>query len=374
MKIGLISGEFPPMPGGVGDFTRILGERLVDQGYGLHVLSRMGSKSDRLALSAVNNWGPACIPAIRAWIRQGGITIVNLQFQTAAYDMSPVVHFLPAFLETPVVTTFHDLRHPYLFPKAGPLRDWIVRRLARSSAGLIVTNQEDDLRLQAHPRRRLIPLGSSVPIATGGDCDAAAWRRRIRAKADTFVLGHFGFIKAVKGLDYLIDALATLRERGCDWRLILFGGGINAVDKAEDAAYQQRLKDRIQEHGLTDLVTWTGYLPDDEAAACFKAVDLMALPFTDGASFRRSSLIAAIHNGCAVLSTEPAVNVEVFQHASNLWLVPPKSADAIENAIRRLSRDRDQLKRLRQGAAQLSAHFDWDAIARQTVDFMQSVS
>lgn len=374
MRIGLISGEFPPMPGGVGDFTRILGERLVDQGHDVRVLSRAGTKSDRLELSVARNWGPACIPAIRDWARRRGVTIVNLQFQTAAYDMSPLVHFLPTFLDAPVVTTFHDLRHPYLFPKAGPLRDWIVMRLARSSAGVIVTNQEDDLRLQALSRRRLIPLGSSVPSAPGKESEAAAWRRRAGAEADTFVLGHFGFVKAVKGLDYLIEALAKLRARGCDWRLILFGGGQNAVDSDEDAAYCQRLKLRIRQHGLTDLVTWTGFLTDQEASACFQAVDLMALPFTDGASFRRSSLIAAIHNGCAILSTEPAVNVEVFQHASNLWLVQANSADAIENAIAGLMREGDGLKRLRQGAAQLSARFDWNAIAHETVDFFQSIA
>ena len=47
------------------------------------------------------------------------------------------------------------------------------------------------------------------------------------------------------------------------------------------------------------------YLPDNEVAACFGAVDLVVLPFTDGASYRRSSLIAAIHCRRAILTTEP---------------------------------------------------------------------
>ena len=33
MKIGLISGEFPPMPGGVGDFSRLLAENIQQQGH-----------------------------------------------------------------------------------------------------------------------------------------------------------------------------------------------------------------------------------------------------------------------------------------------------------------------------------------------------
>jgi len=374
MKIGLVSGEFPPMPGGVGDFTRILGERLLEQGQEPHVLSRPGSTSDSLPVSAVSGWGPGCIPAIRAWIRRNRIAIVNLQYQTAAYGMSPFIHFLPRALSVPVVTTFHDLRYPYLFPKAGPLRDWIVMHLARSSAGVITTNHEDDRRMQALSHRRIIPIGSSVPSLTDGRNDAAEWRRRACPDDDAFLIGHFGFLKAVKGLDYLIDAMANLRAAGCKLRLLLIGGRSNTVDKSEDAAYLRRLESRIQQQGLQDLVAWTGFLPDHEVAACFQAVDLMALPFTDGASFRRSSLIAALHNACAILTTEPPFNVEVFCHATNLWLVPARSATAIETAIRRLMRDRDQLHRLRAGAAELSAHFDWDVITRNTIDFLQSTA
>jgi hypothetical protein len=64
--------------------------------------------------------------------------------------------------------TFHDLRVPYLFPKAGPLRRWIVYHLARSAEGVIATNDEDFHRLltEARPRRlALIPIGSNIPCA-----------------------------------------------------------------------------------------------------------------------------------------------------------------------------------------------------------------
>ena len=373
MNIGLISGEFPPMPGGVGDFTRLLAERLVDHGHEVHILSRLGSTSDTLSVSAVSGWGLGSLASIRAWVRRCGISLVSLQYQTAAFAMSPFIHFLPAVVGVPLVTTFHDLRFPFLFPKAGPLRDWIVMHLARSSAGVITTNQEDDRRLKHLPHRRIIPIGSSIPSANCGKSDAAKWRRRACAENDTFLLGHFGFLKEVKGAHYLIEAMASLRAAGYDLRLILIGGPSNAVDMSEDAAYLPRIDERIKQHGLTDLVTWTGYLPDHEVAACFNAVDLMALPFTDGASYRHSSLIAAIHNGCAILTTEPALSVETFKHGFNLWLVPARSAEAIEKAILNLMRDRDQLIRLRAGTAQLRVHFDWDVIARATVDFFQSL-
>lgn len=373
MKIGLITGEFPPMPGGVGDFTRSLAERLRDHGHQVHVLSRRGSASATLNVNAVRGWGPSSLPAIRAWARRHSLEIVNLQYQTAAYDMSPYIHFLPTALEAPLVTTFHDLRFPYLFPKAGPLRDWIVMRLARASAGVITTNQADDRRLTGLPKRRLIPIGSSIPKATCSDSDTASAPWRAPAATNAFVLGHFGFITVSKGIDYLIEALASLRAAGHNLRLLLIGERRNTVDSDDGADYLTKLEDRVKQLGLADTITWTGFLPEREVAACFSAVDLMALPFTDGASYRRSSLIAAIHCGCAILTTEPALELDAFRHGDNLWLVPPASSAAIEAAILRLMKDREQLKRLRAGATQLSQHFDWDAIARQTIAFYRTV-
>lgn len=373
MKIGLISGEYPPMPGGVGDFTRSLAESLCHHGHEVHILSRSGSTSANLNVSVVRGWGPSSLPAIRTWARQLGLDIVNLQFQTAAFDMSPYIHFLATAIQKPLVTTFHDLRYPYLFPKAGRLRDWIVKRLARSSAGIITTNHEDECRLSGLPNRRLIPIGSSIPSADCSDSAAFAARWRAPAKANSFVLGHFGFVKAVKGIDYLIEALAALRSAGHDLRLLFIGASRNEVDSDADAGYLSALEARIERLGLADAIDWTGYLTDHEVAACFRAVDLMALPFTDGASFRRSSLIAAVHSGCAILTTEPSVPVAPFVHGSNLWLVPRCSAAAIEEAILQLMSDRELLKCLRAGAAKLRGQFDWEAIARETIAFYQTI-
>lgn len=373
MKIGLITGEFPPMPGGVGDFTRRLAEEIRQQGQEIHILSRQGSTSETLNISSIRGWGPASLLAIGAWARQRGLDIVNLQYQTAAYDMSPAIHFTSSAINAPLVTTFHDLRYPYLFPKAGPLRDWIVMRLARASAGVITTNQEDDLRLAHLPGRRLIPIGSSIRRRNCSDSDAPRVRWRASAADNAFVIGHFGFVNAGKGIDLLIEALANLRAAGHNLRLLFIGERRNSVDTDADAAYLATLEARISRLGLADSITWTGYLSDPEVAACFHAVDLMALPFTDGASYRRSSLIAAIHCGCAILTTKPTVQVDAFEHGANLWLVPPLSREAIERGILRLMSDRELLKRLRRGAAQLSQDFDWDAIARETIAFFQTI-
>lgn len=373
MKIGLITGEFPPMPGGVGRFARVLAERMQRQGHEVHVLSRAGCESDSLPISAIRSWGLGSFVPIQAWMQKHRFDVINLQFQTAAYDMSPFVHFLPSMIAAPFVTSFHDLRFPYLFPKAGRLRDWIVMHLARCSDGIITTNQEDDRRLQTLTNRTVIPIGSVILSSLGADYDRSQWRRRVGADEQTFLLGHFGFVKEFKGINYLIDALAHLCRSGHDLRLVFIGGRSNAVDGGKDESYLRHLNTRIRRLGLEKFVHWTGFLAEDEVAAWLRAVDLVTLPFLDGASYRRGSLIAAIHNGCAIMTTYAKIQTDAFRHGHNLWLIPSHSAAEIERGIIHLMPRPHQLNDLRRGAYELRRRFDWDEIAGDTAAFFETL-
>ncbi len=372
MKIGLISGEFPPMPGGVGDFTRLLANNIKEQGHDVFVLSRAGCADERLPLDTVRNWGAGCTLQIRRWARRCGVDLVNLQFQTAAFDMSPFIHFLPDTIGLPLITTFHDLRFPYLFPKAGSLRDWMVMRLARASRGVIATNREDESRLRSWSPCRMIPIGSSIKRRALSASQRAARRRRVNADDDCLLLGHFGFVQAIKGVDYLIEALTRLRNSGKNVGLVFIGARSNTIDDGADSRYQIALDERIRQQDLQDAVHWTGYLPDEEVSAWLGAVDLMALPYVDGTSFRRSSLIAALHQGCAIITTEPALAEPAFAHGDNLWLTPPRSSEAIESAVLQLHSEPHRIHALRAGAARLSKKFDWQGITRDTIDFYQA--
>ncbi len=373
MKIGLISGEFPPMPGGVGHFSRILAEVMQAQGHSVRVLSRTGSNCDKLEITGVSGWGLKHVSQIKAWADDHELDLINVQFQTAAFDMSPWIHFLPALLDQPIVTTFHDLRHPYLFPKAGRLRDWAVMHLAGSADGVIATNPEDDQKLAHLPLRAVIPIGSNIICKAASDESTARWREELSVTDSTTLIGHFGFVQAIKGIDFLVDALAELRRNGHDLRLLFIGGQHNAVNADAGESYREALEDRIRENGLEDIVRWTGFLPEAEVAACLGAVDIVSLPYLDGASYRRGSLMAAINYGCAIVTTQPTVEHETFIHGENIWLIDRQSATAIGDAIIHLIQNPQTVNQLRDGARKLRRRFDWDVIARDTLAFFEEV-
>ncbi len=381
MRIGLISGEYPPMQGGVADFTRTLGRAFVGAGHEVFVLTgRDGvGRGDRgIHVSAdVTNWNRACLRMVRRWATERELAVVNLQYQTAAYQMAGMIHLLPRLIgQTPLVVTFHDLRVPYLFPKAGPIRDRAVLALARGADAAIVTNPEDEQTLSKAGgvgRLRRIPIGSSIGGQLPDHFDRTGWRDRIGVAPGETLVGYFGFLNRSKGVETLLYALARLREQGRACWLVMVGGRTGDSDPT-NVAYAQEIEALIEHLGLVERVMWTGYLEPSEVSAYLACCDLCALPYEDGASLRRSSLMAALENGCAIVTTRPVVTTPELRDGENACLVSPGDVDGLAAAIANLAGDRALRLALGAGARRLYQAFAWENIVDLTLALYGEVS
>jgi glycosyltransferase involved in cell wall biosynthesis len=367
MRIGIITGEYPPLQGGVAAFSDILAHRLQKLGHDVFVFSdsRTKQQSDLVPVAAFGDgWGYATLRIIQNWIDENRLDVVNLQFQTAAYNMSPWVHFYPHFINVPFVTTFHDLRFPYLFPKAGFLRDWIVMHLAKASNRIIVTNHEDSARIKDLPFASLIPIGSNILSET--NINRSEWRKKMGVSDSDFLIAHFGFINHSKGVDTLLKAQASFNDTV---KLVMIGGRTGTADPT-NAAYAESIDALIMELGLENRVHWTGFVSDDEVSAYLAATDAVVMPFRDGASFRRGSLMAAIHHVCAIISTKPSVKIPEFEN-ERILLVPPDDNQALAEAINRLRESPELCDTLRKNVKELRQRFDWNLIAADTLQIFE---
>lgn len=380
-RIGLVSGEFPPMQGGVGDFTRELARELAALGHEVHILTRAGCQADDLPAGCVlyplvDRWDWSIAGRLRAWVQRNGLQVLNLQYQAAAYDMHPAVNLLPGHLQgAPLVVTFHDLKVPYLFPKAGPLRWQAVRWLARRAAGVIVTNREDQQRIESQFAGRplaVIPIGSNIAPTPPAGYDRAAWRRQLNVEPGETLIGYFGFLNESKGGEELLRMLYRLQCAGVPARLLMIGGRTGSSDPTNQA-YAARLEHLAGSLEIRDRILWTGYVTPAEVSAHLLAVDCCVLPYRDGVSFRRGSLMAALAHGRPVISTTPAVPLPELLPGENMVLVPPLAPDALADAVQRLRDDPALCARLAAGTGRLAESFRWDAIARRTADFFGGV-
>src|SRR5258708_3711430 len=312
MRIGFVTGEYPPMQGGVGAFTQELARALVAQGHDIYILTdRMVPSSEATYLhitGSVASWSRASLGSIRQWARANRLDLVNLQYEAAAFKMSSIIHFLPRLLgDTPSVTTFHDLLVPYLFPKAGSLRFKALLTLARHSSGVIVTNVQDERRLIAEQDVHAlynIPIGSNVSASLPPGFDRDAWRKQLNIPVGSTLVGYFGFMNASKGVDTLLHALGILAKQNANVYGLLIGGRTGSSDPT-NVPYAEEMDRLIVELGLQGRVRWTGFVEGAAVSANLSACDIVALPYNDGVSLRRGSFMAAITHGCAIITTAP---------------------------------------------------------------------
>lgn len=385
MHILLITGEFPPMQGGVGDYTREMAREFVAQGHQVSVLvpaplaaAYAGAVEQPWSvLARIDGWKWGCWRQIMAVVEEVRPDVIDIQYQAAAYDMrSPAINLLPWYLRRrpdtpPTIVTFHDLKPPFLFPKAGPVRTWAVRRMAGDSAAAIVTNSEDAAAAgrwsfagPGRPAVHQIPIGSNIPVQPPPGFDRAAWRARYGLEAHHFVWAYFGFLNESKGGETLLRALALAPETH---QLLMIGGRVGASDPTNQV-YAARVEQWIAAWGLEARVHWMGYVPPAEVSAALLAADVAVLPYRDGVSLRRGSLHAALAHGCPIVSTWPRVPLAELHPDRDILLVPPEDPAALSQAVQRLAQDPARRESIGRGARRLAGQFTWEQIARRTVE------
>jgi len=380
MKIGMVTGEYPPMQGGVGDYTRELSKALAELGHQVHILAQTGSHAEGLPTSCtlyprIAHWNWSLAGRLRRWVQETGVQVVNLQYQAAAYNMHPAVNLLAGQLAgAPLVVTFHDLNVPYLFPKAGKLRWWAVRRLAQKATGVIVTNREDQLKLEASRYIRLlavIPIGSNIARQPPAGYDRVHWREKLKVRPDETLLGYFGFLNESKGGLDLIETIHRLKEEQVPVKLLLIGGRTGSSDPT-NAAFADQIDQMIAQLNLTEQIQRTGYVTPAEVSAHLLATDACLMPYRDGISFRRGSFMAALVHGRPIISTTPAVELPELQQRENIFLVPPAQPHAMVEAVKSLRSDQVLREKLAAGADELAQLFRWESIAAATVAFLKN--
>lgn len=385
MRVLFVTGEFPPMQGGVGDYTREIGLALCDLGCEVQVASSTlaGPVSGLAVHPIVERWSWNCWGTLLQLIRRQRPDVVHIQYQAAAYAMHPAINFLPRRLRRvganrpSSVVTFHDLKVPYLFPKAGWLRRWVVDELARSSDAAITTNQEDFERLRqvmASPPS-LIPIGSNIAPRLPSGYNRDAVRARWAAGPGDLLLGFFGFINERKGVDTLLQALHLLTSEPkapANPQLLFIGGQTGASDPT-NVGYLARIEELIARLGLGARVHWTGYVPAEEVSASFLACDLCVLPYRDGVSFLHGTFHAALVHGMPIVTTQSRVTLPELANGENILLVPPEDPQALAGAIRQLASEPDLCHKLGAGSKTLSEQFRWDKIAADTLQLYRAI-
>jgi glycosyltransferase involved in cell wall biosynthesis len=361
VPIAVLCGRAAPGQDGVADYTRHLVDALRDVGTAVELVEV----------------GPGPVGAAQAARRVRALRpeLVHLQFAPSAFGFSPWIGLLPDAVDAPVVTTLHEYgwwSAPGWVP--APLWAAVERRLpfdretwrlAPASAAVVTTNAAHAAALTRRIGRTpaMIPLAPNV--ADHGVPDTRGVRARLGIPDDARVIAFFGFVHPVKGLRYLIEALARLRHRPEPLHLLVLGGFTSrALPAPEARAFHDELVGRAAACGAADRVTITDHLPAAEVSAALHAADVAAFPFTAGTTTKSGALLSAFAHGLPTLVTaaDPADPLLVDGESV---VVAPQVRDAVGLAVglARLLDEEPLCRKVAAGGAALMAGRSWPEIA-----------
>ena len=179
-----------------------------------------------------------------------------------------------------------------------------------------------------------------------------------RAGTTPITVGYAGHLYAWKGVDVLLDALATLP----DVRAVIVGGH----EKEPDL---ERLRARAARLAIDGRVTFTGQVPPASVREHLAGADVLVLPNPASAISTSATsplkLFEYMAAGRAIVATDlPAIR-EVLTHDVNGILVMPGDAAALAAGIRRLEEDPALRDRLATAARASVAEYSWSRRAER---------
>jgi glycosyltransferase involved in cell wall biosynthesis len=138
-------------------------------------------------------------------------------------------------------------------------------------------------------------------------------------------------------------------------------------------AYYEELQARSRSSGLKDHILWLGQCGRERIAAMLSASDIYVVPYDDGISARRGTLVAGIMYHLPIISTHAVRPSGLFRDGENVLLVPRRDHAALARAMTTLITSPELRRRLRLGIADLAKDFSWSRIAESTASVYHEV-
>lgn len=333
MKVLLITGSYPPDVCGVADYTTRLAAALNRKGIEVAALSgRMWHAANALKLRRE-------IDGLRS-------DVLHVQYPATGYGWGIGPQVLSVL--RPMVATIHECSQSH-----------VLRRISlypftlRARAIVFTTEFEKRYAVRFAPwilhRSAVIPIGTNVPPAP----------LDIPRRSDAVT--YFGLIRPQKGIEEVIQFSRLCLERSNGLCVRVVGALM-----PENAGFYEQM--RRAASGLP--IEWILGRDGPELSRTLAEGEIGYLPFPDGASERRGSLLAMLSNRTAVITSRgshtPASLTNAVEFASSPF-------DAVLLA-EQLSVNHTKRQSIQARAGEYAAEFDWDMIAEKHLDLYRSIT
>jgi glycosyltransferase involved in cell wall biosynthesis len=234
---------------------------------------------------------------------------------------------------------------------------WLERRTAHRAARLIAVSPS--------VRRYMIEQGflaSHVVYVPNGVPQVPAPPRS--KTPTTWTLGMAALFRPRKGIEVLLEALATLCHRGPLLRL-------RAIGPFETPGYEAEVRALVKSLGLTAAVDWTGFVVD--VGAELSKIDVLVLPSLFGEGLPMV-VLEAMAAGVPVVASNVEGVPEAIRGGQDGLLVEPGNAKALVDALDELVSGRLDYPTLSSSSqARHAEHFSAEIMASRVAEVYDQV-
>jgi hypothetical protein len=375
----ILTCEYPPDCGGVGDYTAQVASALAAAGDRVTVFTPPAENDPSVQAGVDVVVLPDCYGAearreLTKWL-DGRESRVLVQYVANAFGSRganiPWCRWLQARARrhgNDVRVLFHE---PYLyFEGIRPDRNALAVAQRLMAAILLRSARRSYISTDAWrpylepyaPARRpplvAIPIPSAVPRCDS-PVEVGARRRALMGSAGALV-GHFGTYGSHIA-PMLRGALERLLTSSSDVVAVCVGSGSNEFVRGLVSAVPS-IEGRLHS---------TGRIPATQVSVNLQACDLLLQPYPDGVTTRRTSVMAGLVNRRAVLTTTGRLTESVWADTGAVALAPATDMQAFERAVLTLLSDRAARAELaNRGERTYESHF---ALARSMATLRSDV-
>ncbi|RPI16716.1 MAG: glycosyltransferase [Ignavibacteriae bacterium] len=288
--------------------------------------------------------------------------VINLQHEFGLYggeDGSNILSLVQN-LKKPLVTTLHTVL-------ANPTKEQlkIIKEIGIYSSFIIVqSNRAVDMLKSIYgiaPEKTVfIPHGApDVPFL-----DPAYYKDKFKL-SDKKVILTFGLLGPGKGLDDVINAMASVVSYYPNTTYIILGATHPNVKKVHGEEYRNSLENLVMKHSLQDNVMFINRFVDYERLLEFLLMsDIYISPYRHKEQIVSGTLTYALACGKAVVSTPYWYAEELLKDDCGV-IVPFKDPEALSDTFKQLLGDEVLRNRYRKNAYDKGRNMIWSKVANK---------
>ena len=362
-QVAMVS-TYPPTQCGIATFARSMATAMNRLGQDVRIL-RLADGQARPTGSIIlgDHMSSEDVPRSAHLLNQNDVVILQHEFGIYPGDDGAGIVDLLSEIRVPVISILHTVSERPTNPQRR-----IMQSLLHASN---VTVTLSHAALESLIRTYDVDMHRTVVIPHGAPDVRGSFRPhniRMRPRVLTW-----GLLSEGKGIEWGIAALALLRDVDPMPDYYVVGQTHPKVVARDGHKYRHELGEMAREFGVADRVHFVdGYLDTNGLTRLITSADMYLLPYDTREQVTSGVLAEALVAGGPVIATQFPHAVELLGDGTGI-LVKQQSPNSIAEAIRRIIRDPDERRRMREKSAAKASSLLWPTVGAAMTSLTHAV-